>query len=186
VTSAGTADTHDDQPSARVCGPVMFEHHTDEEVGLAAFDGGPGVLHQGADGGQGLRPVIPQLGEQRVHGDNPLMVGKGEARVDLPEQLRDPLPRRPKLVPRGQQPGGRGVLADPGVPTQRHHRPTRGRGAAPHQAPSNNRVTRSATGDLSERVSVTWANNDSPLSLSMTVAIPSCRPTRRLSRCARS
>jgi hypothetical protein len=47
-------------------------------------------------------------------------------------------------------------------------------------------VTSAAIGERSDRVSVTWANSGWPLSASMTAATPSCRPTRRLSRCATS
>ena len=47
-------------------------------------------------------------------------------------------------------------------------------------------MTSAAIGERSERVSVTWANSGWPLSFSITAAMPSCRPTRRLSRWATS
>ena len=47
-------------------------------------------------------------------------------------------------------------------------------------------MTSAAIGERSERVSVTCANSGCPLSVSITAATPSCRPTRRLSRCATS
>ncbi len=43
-----------------------------------------------------------------------------------------------------------------------------------------------AIGERSERVNVMCANSGCPLSFSITAAMPSCRPTRRLSRCATS
>src|SRR5580765_5066655 len=52
--------------------------------------------------------------------------------------------------------------------------------------PSSRSVTRAAMGDRSDRLRVTWAKSGWPLSFSMTAAIPSCRPTRRLSRWATS
>src|SRR5215470_13885883 len=47
-------------------------------------------------------------------------------------------------------------------------------------------VTSAAIWDRSERTRVTCANNGCPFSFSVTATTPSCRPTRRLSRCATS
>src|SRR6266480_3395225 len=47
-------------------------------------------------------------------------------------------------------------------------------------------VTRAAIWDRSDRTSVVCANSGWPLSFSITAITPSCRPTRRLSRCAMS
>ena len=51
-------------------------------------------------------------------------------------------------------------------------------------APSSSSVTSAAIAERSERISVTCPKRRWPLSVSMTDATPSWRPTRRLSRCA--
>src|SRR4051794_24442263 len=62
----------------------------------------------------------------------------------------------------------------------------RHRGGGQPGSSSSISVTNAAMGERSERVSVTCANRGWPFSFSTTATTPSCRPTRRLSRCATS
>ena len=159
---------------------------------------GRGSGHLGDRGGVGHRDGAED-GDDRSAGEE---ATGGEPRpcVHVPLPQSDSSPNQPR-TPRslfallnGRRPssehGPEGMrLSSYSKPA---HSPRKGAGMrhpGPHAAtaqaisPASSRsVTSAAIADRSDRTSVTWPNRSCPLSVSITDATPSWRPTRRLSR----